>query len=424
MNLQTEELTGKGAEAAHTPLTDQGMPLSLRDLVGGSTPGELDLFPFLLLLRSHLWRTLGFALLGLLIAAGYAYTRKPLFVASGSVLIPQESSAPAGSAALQAFAGLGLISAGAGTGPGELTVDLLRSRTVADRLIEQYRLEAHWKAPIIEVAEAKLAERTAISAARDGIVSISVSDEDPKLAAKIATSYFDELSVLNTHLESTEAEHLRNYYAGQMAKEKDALSDAEALLAKSQKQNGILEPQQLAGAGLGAEESTRAQLRTLQIQLTAVLQGATPQNPEVVRLKSEIAGLEGQLQEFQSKGGLGVGIPNNQQPEQALDYFHKERDVKLHEALLDAVTHQYESASQQASKELSMVEVLDPPRPTPGSVWPPSRRWMEMGAALGLLAGIFWTCIEAVVTVVLANPVNRSRVEILLHGRSPSSLSS
>jgi uncharacterized protein involved in exopolysaccharide biosynthesis len=393
------------APAAHT--------VTARELIGASTPGELDLFPFMMLLRENLWRILLCALLGLVIAAVYAHTRKPRYAATATILIPQQNNGSASNLALQAATGLDLFGGGY-----EVYLDILKSRTVEDRLIADFNLQAHYKVPNIESAEMMLFQRSFVMASREGLLLVTVQDEDPKMASDLANAYFTQLSQLNAHLGITAAGQLRQYYEGEMVKEKDALADAEVALEQSQEKNGVVAPQVQADAALGAEESTRAQLRARQIELQGLLQGATVQNPNVVRLQSEIAGLEGQLRAFQSSGGPGEGTPATEQPAKALDYVRKEREVKFHEALLDMITHQVEAARQQESKNISMIEVLDHARPTPFPIWPPSGTWMLIGAAIGLVLGLIFTALEGIYTAVMANPVNRRRMKELIHGKA------
>jgi tyrosine-protein kinase Etk/Wzc len=392
------------------PVTEA--PLTAADLIGASTPGELDLFPLLMLMRSHLWRTILCAFLGLLLAGFYTYTRKPRYASTASILIPQQNNPSAASAALQAATGLDLLGGGY-----EVYIDILKSHAVEDKLIQQYNLEQHYKVFDLAGAEGILFSRTSMFAGKEGMVWVTVQDEDPKMAADLANSYFAELSQLNARLGISAAAQLRRYYEAEMVKEKDALGDAEVALEQSQEKNGLLEPQTQASAALNAEENTRAQLRARQVELQALLQGATAQNPDVVRLQAQIAGLEGQLRAEESTGGPDVGTPQSKEPQQALDYIRKQREVKFHEALLDMLTRNYESARQQESKDISMVELLDTARPSHFKEWPPKKLWLVTGFAVGLAFGILWTALEAFYSVLTHNPRNRARFDALARGK-------
>ncbi len=390
-------------------------PVTMRDLTGASQPGELDVFPFLMLIRANLWRIAICGLVGLLLAAAFAYTRKPRYSSKSSILIPQQTPSAA-NAALQAATGLDLLGGGY-----EVYIDILKSRAVQDKLIEQYNLEVHYGVPgSLTAAEAILNSRTSMFAGKEGLVEVTVQDEDPKMAADLANSYFDELSQLNARLGTSAAGQLRRYYEAEMVRQQGVLDDAEVALEKSQEKSGVLEPQTQASAALNAVEATRSQLRQRQVELQALLQGATPQNPQVQRLQAEIAGLEGQLHAEEVGGGANVGVPESKEPAEALDYVRKEREVKLQEALLDIITRQYESARQQESKDISMVELLDVARPAKVKTWPPKKLWLSAGLAIGLIFGILWTALGAFFSIFTQDPRNRVRFDALKRGKLPS----
>ncbi len=390
---------------------DIARPFDREPLALASTPGELDLFPFLIMLRSRLWLITGCTVLGLVIAAIYANTRKPRYEATASILIPQQNTPSAANQALQAATGLNLLGGGF-----EVYLDILHSRNVQDRLIDQFHLEDHYRVHSIEATESELFQRTTAVVGKEGLLLVTVQDEDPKTAADLANAYFTVLSQLNAHLGITAASQLRRFYEGEMIHEKDALADAEVALEQSQQKTGVLEPQQQASAEMGAEESTRAQLRARQIELQGLLQGATPANPNVVRLQSQIAGLEAQLNAFQSTGGPGEGTPASRQPQQALDYIRKQREVKFHEALLDMITRQFDQARQQESKDISMLEVLDAARTSPFPSWPNRWKWTLIGGVVGLGIGLLLAGLQAIYVVLMSNPINRRRIHQLIRG--------
>ena len=399
------------AEAPQSPGSpNEPQPVRVRDLIGASTPGEFDLFPFLLLLRSNLTRTILCAVIGLLLAAGFAFTRKPRYAATASVLIPQQTSSST-NLAIQAATGLDLVGGGY-----EIYVDMLKSQSVTDRLIDRYHLMERYHDRYLSDTVKDLDKRSTILSSKEGLLTITVEDEDPKMAADLANSYFAELGELNARLGITAAGQLRHYYEGELVKEKNTLSDAEVALEESQKKTGVLGPQIQAGAALSEEENARVQLRARQVELQGLLQGSTPQNPDVIRLQAEIAGLQSQLNAIEAKGVVGGNVAVSQQPAQALDYIRRQRDVKFHESLLEILTRQYETARQQEAKDISVLEILDTARPAERKSWPNKRLWILLGGILGILIGILWTAFEAARGVILDNPINRARLNTLVRG--------
>ena len=86
-----------------------------------------------------------------------------------------------------------------------------------------------------------------IIATKEGLISISVSDHDPKRAAEIANAYVEELYNLNQNLAITEASQRRLFYEQQLKAERDELSAAELALKQVQEKSGLLQPEARAG---------------------------------------------------------------------------------------------------------------------------------------------------------------------------------
>jgi tyrosine-protein kinase Etk/Wzc len=385
---------------------------------GGGSPdyvskrGELDLFLLALLIKRKSRRTMVTAVAGLIFVVVLLLFTKPRFSATAALLVPLPSGSASSMALKLAMGGLDL----AGGGTSEVYEDILESRTVADRLIEQYRLKDVYKTKYLLATEKELASRTKIVTSKEGLVRVTVQDEDPKRAADLANSYLTELDRMNEGLAITSAGQQRLYFEREMVKEKDALADAEVELKKTQEATGILSPLTQVAGNLGAIEQVRAQLRVRQVQLGALLQGATSENPNVIRLQAEISGLESQLQAMQSGAGSGMatGIPTSKTPERALEYIRKEREVKFHEAVFALLAKQYELAKQEEAKTVSMIEVLDSAIVPERKSWPPKTVFCLLGLVGGALVGVVWTLVEAFIQTVMANPDNQKKYQALM----------
>src|SRR5437588_1804371 len=73
--------------------------------------------------------------------------------------------------------------------PADLYVAILKSRTIADVLIDQFDLKSFFKVKTMADARLALEDCTNVEASKDGIISISYEDKDPKKAAAIANAY-------------------------------------------------------------------------------------------------------------------------------------------------------------------------------------------------------------------------------------------
>ena len=374
-------------------------------------PGELDLFSFVLLLRQHLWRIAVFALLGFVVAAIYSLRVKPRYTATTTVVIPRGNAASA-NLAVQAIGGLDLLGGGF-----EIYIDIMKSRTVADDLIRDLDLLHRWNMGDKEAAEGMLAARSSFGATPEGLLVVTVEDEDPKLASAIANQYLVDLQELNHRLSITSAGQLRRYYEQQLVAEKNALADAEVALEQSQVKTGLVAPGAQVQANISTTEGLRANLHARQIELDSLRQGFTDQNPNVVRLRAEIAGLEGQLSAQQSGSDSNAELPASQIPARTLAFVRASREVKFHEALFDSLQHEVEVAKEQEAKDFSQIEVLDDAEVPRHKSWPPRSRFSLLGMLSGALIGIFLTLVEQVLRTVMGNSQNQQRYRALVAGK-------
>jgi tyrosine-protein kinase Etk/Wzc len=402
-----------------TLLTTEDKPGSAMDQPA-SPQKELDLFVFALLLRRNSRRILGFAIAGFFLMLILMLLAKPQYSSTAVLIVPQDKPS-AGSLALKMAAGIGGLDASGGS--LEIYEDILKSRTLASRLIAQYHLNEVYKTKDRVATEKALALRTLVKSSKEGLIRITVEDEDPKRATELANSYMAELDKLNQGLAITSAGQQRLYFERELIKEKNALADAEVDLQRSQEQTGMLVPDRQAQANIAAVETTRAQLRVRQVELSALLQGATEQNPRVMQLKAEIAGIENQLQAMQSghKDELATGIPSSQVPEKSLENLRKIREVKFHETLFGLLAQQYELAKQQEAKTVSMIQVLDSAQVPEHKSWPPRTLFTLLGFLGGGVLGIFYLLIREFLYKVRSNPENQRKYHEIMKSPGTSS---
>src|SRR5262245_7421117 len=103
-------------------------------------------------------------------AAGIALLLPNYYAGLTKILPPQPSQSSAALVLAQLATPAGLPASAVGLkNPNELYVGMLKSRTVADRLIERFGLQKLYERDTLEDTRRVLGERTAISHGRDGL---------------------------------------------------------------------------------------------------------------------------------------------------------------------------------------------------------------------------------------------------------------
>ena len=204
----------------------------------------------------------------------------PKSYTSTAQLMPPDTQSSSGLAMMAAMAskvggGLGSV-AGDLLGmksSGALFIGVLRSQTAQDRIVQEFDLQRAYaligKKSITDT-RTQLDENTSISEDRkSGIISIGVTDRDPKRAAAIANGYVDQLNSLVAELSTSAAHRERVFLEGRLALGKRELDDASNQLAQFSSKNNTLDMQTEGKAMLDAAGTLAGQMIAAQSELEA-----------------------------------------------------------------------------------------------------------------------------------------------------------
>lgn len=119
-------------------------------------------------------------------------------------------------------------------GISDLYVGILKSREVADALIDRFNLFDVYEGCKTRIdVRMRLERNSKIEVGRkDGIVSVSVSDRDPNRAAAMANAYLEELDRQNKRLYGNQATSKRLFLENRLAQIRSELSQIEQLPAR------------------------------------------------------------------------------------------------------------------------------------------------------------------------------------------------
>ena len=375
-----------------------------------STEEGIDLIQVGLLLWQNRKTILRFAVtVAVLTALIVFFVLKPTYTAQAVFLPPQ--SAP-GSAMTQLAGQLGSFGALGALGglknPADVYIGILGSRTIADSLIKRFDLQRVYKTKRLSDTEKVLKGSSKFVAGKDSLITISVEDKDPNLAASLANGYLEALYEQNGSLALTESAQRRVFFEQQLAHEKNALADAEVELKRTQEQTGLIAPIGQAQVEIEAIQRLQAEITSRQVEFRVLQQSSTEQNPAMIRERAEIEELQEHLRKLENDSTKrtpgNVQAPTSKVPELALEYIRKQREVKYHETLFELLARQYETARLDESREAPLLQVVDKAI-VPDKKSGPHRTLLVMASLFaGLAAGAFW-----VVLVDALKNLKRSR---------------
>ncbi|MGH9426443.1 MAG: GumC family protein, partial [Terriglobia bacterium] len=361
----------------------------------------MSLLDIAIVLAKHKRLVLGLPLLAAVVAAGITLLMPNWYTATTKILPPQQGQ----SNAVAILGQLGALGSGAAAAlgvenPNDLFVAMLKSRTLADRLIQKFELQKVYETKLLTATRMTLAGNTKIFAGRrDGVISVEVDDKDPKRAADLANAYVEELEGLTLDLAVSEAGHRRLFFEKQLKQAKDDLTQAETELTKFQVEKRVLNPHGQASLTISAAAGLQAQIAAKEVQISALKSFATQDNPDLYRAQEELAGLRAQLSKVGRGGSSDPGdvlLSMGKAPAQGAEYLRRFRDMKYYETLYELLARQYEIARIDEAKDATLIQVLDKAVEPERKSRPVRRKIvLVIGIVALLLACIFAYLLEA-----------------------------
>lgn len=362
----------------------------------------------------HVWRLLWrerraiarMTLIATLLSGVYAFIMPQTFTSMVTILPPQSDDRGSGLAELlSGQSQLFDMSATLGFGgrPSDVFVDILKSRTVAESLIRDQKLESFFGlAPGASIGPALelLQNATTIESAKDGLVTVSVSLETPyfssraevdrtkRIAADIANGYAAALDQENRRKMVSRAKNSRIYIEQQLASTRRDLDTAYARLVSFQRSSRLLSLDKQLESVIHTATELRSQFVKAQLEL-AIGRNEFKESSRVLleaqdrvnAMRKQYDRVVGGGEENTSDGGLGL----NTLPNIGRDLANMLREVKILEEVNVFLNRQYYKEKVQEARDLPTVQILDPAIPAYQRTSPRRAMWLIVSFVLALL---------------------------------------
>lgn len=340
---------------------------------------EISLLDLAIVLAKFKKLILGLPVLVGVLTVGATLLMTPIFTATTAILPPQQSQSGA-SALLGQLGGLaGIAGAAAGIkNPSDLYVGMLKSRTVADAMIARFDLVNYYEAELTQDARKSLEGVSSFTAGKDGIITISVDDKDPELAAKMANAYVEELNKLTEVLAVTEASQKRLFFERQMVDARDRLVAAEIEARSAMERGGLASIDAQGQAMIGVTARLRGQISVKEVEIGAMRAFAAEENPRLKAAQQELLALQTELARIEGASALREGQAGAESSAGATN-LQLLRNVKYYETLYQMLAQQFELAKIEEAKDSALIQVLD-------TAIPPERKSKPKRALIAVLA--------------------------------------
>jgi capsule polysaccharide export protein KpsE/RkpR len=336
--------------------------------------------------RRTLVRVAGIALL-LNLAIAFVIPKR---YESTARIMPPESSG-SGTALLGALAGRalggevlgGLAASLLGEhNTGALFIDLLRSGTVTDKLIDRFQLQSVYHKRYKVDAGKVLARRTKIEMdKKSGVITITVTDTSPQRARDLAQGYLDELNIIVNRTSTSSARRERMFIESRLTSVRAELDRAQVALSNFSSKTLTVDLREQTRATVDAAAKLEGELVATQGELTSLREIYGDQNVRVKaaearasNLRTELAKMGGSsvanpadsadASDSSSPSGGAGGLtypPLRELPRLAVPYANLYRTVRVQETVFELLAQQFEIAQIQEAKDVPVLSVIDSP---------------------------------------------------------------
>lgn len=277
------------------------------------------------------------------IALGVSFVLPKWYTARAVLLPPTEEDT--GSFLSQLLPrGLGGIKMPGAPTMADVFVAVLKSRSVADRIVERFDLVRRYHSKDAERAAKALEGHVQFRVGDEGTIAILVEDKNPRMAADMANAFVEELDRFNMETRTSSAKRTRAFVEARLDSAKLDLAAAEDRLREYQQTHNLpaISPSDKSDADVGAR--LMAEKIALEVRLQVLRESLAEDSEEVRRVRQELAAIERQV------GGL---------PSAGVEIMRLWRDVKVEEQVFELLTAQLEEARIRETRDTPTVEILD-----------------------------------------------------------------
>ena len=299
---------------------------------------ELNLIDYWRIIWKYKYLIGGLFIIAVTASMLYSLSMPKTYKATATILPPMDTPA-SGSIDMLRSAGIKGLTTKAT--PTDIFVGILKSRQMQDDIIDNFNLMELYKTDLRESARQTVSSNTGVNISREQMISVSFIDRSPERAAEIANFYVKNLDALNRNLNITTAGQLRQFVETRLKETKQSLVEAEEKLEAYRIKHKIAGGLRSASVSAGGLEG---RLIAKKIELEAKKKYTTENNPEIIKLQTEINEIEKAL----------VRMPPVEN-----ELARLIRELSTQENVYRLLVTQYEQAKIEEARDTPTVQILD-----------------------------------------------------------------
>lgn len=307
---------------------------------------------------------------------------------------------------------LGPVASGAA--PETIYIEMLKSRTVGEKVIAEFDLMDHYGARRMEDCLGELHSHLGFTLLENGLLVVTFEDGDPVRAAAIANRMVELIDQTTRDLKISRAGRTREFIERQLNERQLLLAQAETDLKTFQQAHNAVDLDEQLRSAMDIVTSLSARAIALETEMHIMSNYTSKTSEEYLRKQAEYKEVVGQLGKLKTTGKDGDDdlvrsfIPAlSDVPDVALQYIRLKRAVEVQTTVYTMLVSEYEKARIEEARDTPTVQVLDTASP-PELRSRPKRKLLVL---VGLLLGLGWSSLAALFTTAWRE--NRGNVVVL-----------
>ncbi|HEU4929777.1 MAG TPA: GNVR domain-containing protein [Candidatus Krumholzibacteria bacterium] len=357
------------------------------------------------------------ALVSGVVMAGLSFVLPSWYTAKTSIFPPEPTIAmPMYTELVQQLSAPLLGPVASGAAPETIYIEMLKSRTVGEKVIEEFNLKDVYGASLMEDLLVILHSHMGFTLLENGLLFVTFEDRDPERAAAIANRMVQLVDETTRALKVSRAGRTRGFVEGQLAERQLMLAEAETDLKEFQQKFDAVDLDEQLRSAMDIITSLSARAIALETEMRIMSHYSSKTSEEYRRKQLEYNEVVSQLGKLKANGGAGTSdrdlvrsfLPAlGDVPDVALQYIRLKRAVEVQTTVYTMLVSEYEKARIEEARDTPVVQVLDPATP-PNIRSRPKRKLLALA---GLLVGT--TASSLVALFVTAWRENRGNAVVL-----------
>jgi uncharacterized protein involved in exopolysaccharide biosynthesis len=285
-----------------------------------------------------------------------------------------------------------------GVAPETVYIEMLKSRNVCEKIIEEFGLMEQYESERIEEALDELWSHLGFTLLENGLLIVTFEDRNPEQAAKIANRMVELLDELTRGLKVSRAGRTRVFVERQVAERLELLAEAETQLKDFQEKYNAVDLDEQLRSAMDIITSLTARAISLETEMRIMAHYTSTDSEEYERKKTEYNEVVSQLRKLKANEQssdedlVRAFLPSlGEIPDVALQYLRLRRAVEVQTTVYTMLVNEYEKARIEEARDTPVVQVLDRAR-TPNLRSRPQRKFF---ALVGGLLGLAWSAAVA-----------------------------